>query len=100
MSDTSPPFRDVTGVILVGGRSSRLGRDKALLRLGDRPVLFHLRDLLEPLVGEVLLVGYYRPEFEVLGFKVIEDILPDAGPLGGICTALISATTPYVPRWL
>jgi molybdopterin-guanine dinucleotide biosynthesis protein A len=96
VSGSPAVFEDVTGAILVGGKSSRLGCDKVLLRLDGRPVFQHLCGLLEPLVFEVLLVGHNRPEFETLGFRVVQDIVPNAGPLGGIFTALMSATTPYV----
>lgn len=96
MSDLPAVYEDVTGVILVGGRSSRMGRDKMLVRLADGPILHHMRSLLEPHVPEILLVGHHRPEFDELNLRVIEDLFPDAGPLGGIFTALTSVTNPYV----
>jgi molybdopterin-guanine dinucleotide biosynthesis protein A len=89
-------FEDVTGAILVGGLSSRLGRDKVLLQCEGVPVLHRLRNLLEPLVSEIILVGYYRLEFDTLGLRFVEDIIPGAGPLGGIFTALMSSSTPFV----
>jgi molybdopterin-guanine dinucleotide biosynthesis protein A len=89
-------FEDITGVILIGGRSSRLGRDKVLLQLDGIPIIKHLHNGLKPLVHEVLLIGHRRPEFDPLGLRVVEDIMPGAGPLGGIYTALVSSETPFV----
>jgi molybdopterin-guanine dinucleotide biosynthesis protein A len=85
----SPPG-DVAGAILVGGRSQRFGKDKVLLPFQGKPLIAHLCGILEPLVREILIVGHPRPEFEALNLRVVEDLLPDAGPLGGIYTALKS----------
>lgn len=84
------------GAILVGGRSSRFGQDKVLLPFGRKPLFAHLCDILNPLVDEVFIVGHHRPEFETLGLRVVADLVPDAGPLGGIYTALSSTKTPFV----
>lgn len=89
-------FEDVTGVILVGGQSRRLGHDKVLLQFDGTPIIEHLHNLLKPLVHEILLIGHRRPEFDTFGFRVIKDIIPGAGPLGGIYTALMSSTTSFV----
>lgn len=87
---------DVAGAILVGGHSTRFGQDKVLLSLKGKPLLSHLCGLLEPLVREILIVGHPRPEFEALDLRVVEDLLPNAGPLGGIYTALKSTEAPFV----
>ena len=77
----------VAGYILVGGKSSRFGRDKALVELGGRPLALRVADALYPVTGEVTLVG--SPEkYLHLGLRVIPDPLPDFGPLAGILAAL------------
>jgi len=91
----SPPG-DVAGAILVGGRSQRFGKDKVLLPFQGKPLIAHLCGILEPLVREILIVGHPRPEFEALNLRVVEDLLPDAGPLGGIYTALKSTRASFV----
>ncbi|MDR2825170.1 MAG: molybdenum cofactor guanylyltransferase [Deltaproteobacteria bacterium] len=83
---------DVTGVILAGGSSSRLGQDKALLLLDARfPVNLYTRaaQLLQTLLPRVLIVGRAHPHF-----SYIEDDIPGTGPVGGVVTALRHARTP------
>jgi molybdopterin-guanine dinucleotide biosynthesis protein A len=78
---------DVAGYILVGGKSSRFGRDKALVEVGGRPLALRVVDALSPVTGAVTLVG--SPEkYRRLGLRVIPDPLADFGPLAGILAAL------------
>ncbi|MBL7945155.1 MAG: molybdenum cofactor guanylyltransferase [Flavobacteriales bacterium] len=76
-----------TGVVLAGGRSSRMGRDKALMDYQGRPLIQHAIDVLHPHVDELLIIGdpllYDRS-----GALAIADDAPGNGPLGGIVTAL------------
>jgi len=79
------------GVILAGGRSSRMGgRRKALLELGGRPLLTHVRDRLRKQVGP-LLIGCetISDDLEGFGLECIPDLLPGyRGPLIGLYSAL------------
>jgi len=90
------PSEDVAGAILVGGHSRRFGQDKVLLSFKGKPLISHLSGILEPLVREIMIVGHPRPEFEALKLRVVEDLLPNAGPLGGIYTALKSTEAPFI----
>jgi molybdopterin-guanine dinucleotide biosynthesis protein A len=87
-------FPNVEAFILVGGKSSRMGRDKALLELDGAPLIRRAADLLNPLVARITLVG--QPE-RYANFKMpaLLDRWPDAGPLGGIATALDAAKSPW-----
>ncbi len=79
--------RQWTGVVLAGGQSSRMGRDKALIELDGITLLDRAIDLLRPHAKEVLVIGdpaKYAPEHGT----VIPDDLPGKGPLGGLVTAL------------
>jgi molybdopterin-guanine dinucleotide biosynthesis protein A len=75
------------GFILTGGRSSRMGTDKALLPFGDGLLVDHMAAQVISTAGSVCLVG--QPERYVhLGYPAIADLFPGIGPLGGIATAL------------
>jgi molybdopterin-guanine dinucleotide biosynthesis protein A len=89
-------FEEVTGAVLTGGKSRRLGRDKILLPYDGKPLAVHLHGLLKNLFPQVLLIGHPRPELETLGLTCVPDLIPDKGALGGIYTALKTASTPYV----
>ena len=72
------------GFILAGGKSSRMGADKAFLELGGKTLLEIARGLVADVCEKVAIVGD-RARF---GPDAIEDIFPDSGPLGGIHAAL------------
>ncbi|MEZ4756372.1 MAG: molybdenum cofactor guanylyltransferase [Flavobacteriales bacterium] len=76
-----------TGVVLAGGQSSRMGRDKALMPYDGRTLLDRALDSLEPHVQELLVIGDPGKYGHVGPFVVADDI-PGVGPLGGIVTAM------------
>jgi molybdenum cofactor guanylyltransferase len=78
---------DVAGFVLAGGGSTRFGRDKALVTIGDQPVLARLCSVLHDLTTEVKIVGS-REKYSGFGVECIPDRWPGEGPLGGIVTAL------------
>ena len=80
---------DVAAFVLAGGRSSRMGRDKAFLELDGRTLLERALETLRWLTDDVRIVGP-KGKFGSYG-AVLEDRYRDRGPLGGIHTAL--ATT-------
>lgn len=85
----------VTGVVLAGGRSRRMGRDKARIPVAGRPLLTRALDALAPVCDERLVIGPPEREQEVPpGVRVVQDRIPDVGPLGGIYTALSEAGRP------
>ncbi|MBI4428891.1 MAG: molybdenum cofactor guanylyltransferase [Ignavibacteriales bacterium] len=86
---------NTTGVILAGGRSSRMGRDKALLTLGDKSFLERLADLLQELFPHVIVVSGREKKYEELGAPVFPDIILDCGPLGGMHAGLCYSNTDY-----
>jgi molybdopterin-guanine dinucleotide biosynthesis protein A len=75
------------GFVLVGGRSARMGRDKALLAYRGAALVDHVARQVAAAAGSVALVGH--PErYAHLPYSVIADEYPDSGPLGGIHAAL------------
>ncbi|MFI5089990.1 MAG: molybdenum cofactor guanylyltransferase [Terriglobales bacterium] len=77
--------------VLAGGRSRRMGTDKAFLQFEGRTLLARALDLLRALTPEVRIVGP-AAKFAPHG-RVIEDVYPGRGPLGGIHAALSVSTT-------
>ena len=84
----------VAGFVLAGGRSSRMGRDKALLEIAGLPLVVRAVRGLEPLVQSV---GVIAPTASLasLGLRVVPDDYPECGPLGAIATALVHAKQPW-----
>ncbi len=87
---------DITGVLLVGGKSQRMGQDKVLLPVGELPLVQVMYKLLSRIFETVLVVGHHRPQFDDLMIQATEDIIPDVGALGGLYTGLESAGTPHI----
>lgn len=81
-------MKPLAGIVLAGGRSSRLGRDKAEEMLGGKTLLQRAIDALSPLCVEVIIVGRKGVPSDRTGVRRVEDIVPDMGPLGGIYTGL------------
>jgi molybdenum cofactor guanylyltransferase len=73
--------------VLAGGKSSRMGRDKASLSLNGQTLLQHALSTLREISGDVSILGSRRI-YADQGAPVIEDIIPECGPLGGIHAAL------------
>ena len=96
MTQPAAAFEEVTGAILIGGKSRRLGRDKILLPYEGKPLVLHMYELLNGLFPRTLLIGHPRPEFESHGLTSIPDLVPDKGVLGGIFTALTNGAAPFV----
>ncbi|HEY1660077.1 MAG TPA: molybdenum cofactor guanylyltransferase [Candidatus Sulfotelmatobacter sp.] len=81
---------DLAAFILAGGKSSRMGTDKAFLEHGGRTLLSHALELARLLTPDVFVVGS-REKFERYS-PVIEDVFPGQGPLAGIHAALRSSS--------
>lgn len=79
----------VRGYVLAGGRSSRMGSDKAGMRLGELTLLEIAVGKLRRICEEVVVVG--QRELVPRGVRVIEDLRPGCGPLGGMEAALTDA---------
>lgn len=81
----------VTAFILAGGKSSRMGTDKAFLQLGGETLLAHALKLAGAVADDVRIVGD-AAKFSAFG-RVVEDVYRDQGPLGGIHAALSTSPT-------
>ncbi|MCR4346649.1 MAG: molybdenum cofactor guanylyltransferase [Sulfuricaulis sp.] len=90
---------EITGVILAGGRGSRLGGvDKGLVHMHGRPFVEHAIDALRPQVGSLLIsANRNRDVYASYGFPVVADAMGDYdGPLAGMLSAMRVTETTYI----
>lgn len=78
----------MTGAILAGGRSMRMGTNKALLEFGGQRIIEGLLGKIRPLFPEILLIANDPAPYAGLGVPIRPDRIPEKGSLGGIYTAL------------
>lgn len=83
----------MTGILLAGGQSKRMGKDKAFLEYKHRKLYEYPLSILTGLCDEIL-ISSNDPRFELTGYQVIPDIFPGQGPMAGIFTCLSSARYP------
>ncbi|MCL2578757.1 MAG: molybdopterin-guanine dinucleotide biosynthesis protein B [Oscillospiraceae bacterium] len=82
-------------VILAGGKSRRMGENKAFLPLQGKPMVAHVADQLAEM-DEVLLSVDYPDAYTGLGLDIIPDLYPDCGPINGILSALRVSRSDYL----
>jgi len=87
---------DVTGIVLSGGKSSRLGEEKGLALFNGKPLVTYAISILKPLCGKLIIsANHHQQEYAKYGFEVVEDQIKDIGPMGGLYTCLKHSTTRY-----
>lgn len=100
---------DITGIILAGGRSKRMGTKKIFVRLNGKPLIDHVLQTLSEVTPNVILsIGNDPVRYKNL--PAVKDIYPGRGPIGGIYTALLHTKTdlnlvlscdmPFIPAGL
>jgi molybdopterin-guanine dinucleotide biosynthesis protein A len=87
---------EVTGVLLAGGKSRRMGEDKRYLVVGEQTLLARGLGVLRSMFHEVLVVIAQDSAPLDIDARVVRDLVPDCGSLGGIYTGLTQATSPYI----
>ena len=78
----------VVGFVVAGGRSHRMGRDKALLPWGETDLLDHALARLRGVTNDVRILCGPSPRYEGRGAPVVVDRLAEAGPIAGIAAGL------------
>lgn len=81
-----------TGVVLAGGKSRRMGRDKALLELDGQPLIEWVIQRIGRVCSEVLVVAGDAERYAGLGAPVVTDRFPGVGVLGGLHAGLHAAS--------
>jgi molybdopterin-guanine dinucleotide biosynthesis protein A len=83
---------DVCAVILAGGQSRRMGVNKALLEIGDKPIIRVLIDRILPVTDRILISSNDTQSYGFLDYPVIPDHFPGNGPLAGFHSAMLYNT--------
>lgn len=89
---TASIHNTITGIILAGGKSSRMGRDKGLLEFEGKTFIERIMESISPLVDSMIIVSS-NEEYDQFGVRRVEDIIPEAGPLAGVYSGLFFSET-------
>lgn len=81
----------MTAIILAGGKSRRMGSNKPFLKYGDKTFLEHQVAGLGKIFDEIILSANDRDIYAGLNLPVVPDVIPERGPLSGICAGLMRA---------
>lgn len=76
-----------SGILLAGGKSRRMGRDKAFLQYNEKELYKYSLEKLETLCEDILISANHH-DFDQIGYPVIEDSIKDIGPIGGLYSCL------------
>ncbi len=85
----------MTAIILAGGKSSRMGRNKALLKIEGKSFIERQIDLLREIFEDIIISANTPSDYAFLHLPVIKDVFPEKGPLGGIYTGLMESKSPH-----
>ncbi|HPE76143.1 MAG TPA: molybdenum cofactor guanylyltransferase [Draconibacterium sp.] len=84
----------ITGIILSGGQSKRMGTDKALIHINEKTLLDNAIDICSNFFSPILISSNHR-NHEKTGYKVIPDEIINCGPMGGIYSSLKQSVTDW-----
>jgi molybdopterin-guanine dinucleotide biosynthesis protein A len=85
----------ITGVILAGGKSSRMGQNKALMPLGGKRLIDRVVEVMRSVFDDLLMVTNTPDVYADLGLPMGRDVWPEKGSLGGVYSAIYHVATPY-----
>ncbi|MBT3301766.1 MAG: molybdenum cofactor guanylyltransferase [Bacteroidetes bacterium] len=84
----------VNGIILCGGKSSRMGKDKGLLKFDGKSLMENAISILKPYADQIIICSN-NTNYKQFNYPVIPDIIKDIGPAAGILTGLNYSNTDY-----
>lgn len=88
--------KSCTGIILAGGQNSRFaGANKALMPIGEKPILDHIYGIFQELFQTIILVTNDPAQYVEWDLNIVTDLFPTRSSLTGIHAGLFFATTPY-----
>lgn len=86
-------YNDITAIILAGGKSTRMGVNKSLLKIGGFTIIERVVNLLNPLFSKIMLITNNPEEYSFLELDKFGDIYTSVGPLAGIHSGLVHSKT-------
>jgi molybdopterin-guanine dinucleotide biosynthesis protein A len=85
---------DITGILLAGGKSSRMGQEKGLVEFRGKPLIQYGIELLSSFTGQII-IGSSNPDYLAFGCELIPDDVTGKGPAAGLAAVLNSSATPW-----
>ena len=86
---------NITAAMVAGGKSSRMGTDKGLLFIHQKPMIQRVMDAVPTAISAKIIIANDNA-YQQFGIPVFADIIPDCGPMGGLYTALKNTTTDWI----
>lgn len=90
---TNLHLNNVSAIILTGGKSSRMGTNKALLPLGEENTITRIADVAKACCEQIILVTNEPEKYDFLALPCVKDIYKEKGPLGGLHSGLSAINT-------
>jgi molybdenum cofactor guanylyltransferase len=81
-------YKNMTGIILSGGKSTRMGQNKSLLKIGEITAIERIVNLMKSIFPKLILSTNTPDEYKFLGLEMVSDIYENAGPIAGIHAGL------------
>ncbi len=85
---------EITAIILSGGKSSRMGTDKALLKINDNDLLSRAIEVCQPVCSRII-ISSNNPKHRKSGIHVVPDEIQNCGPMGGVYACLKQSSTDW-----
>jgi len=80
-----------SGIVLAGGKSSRMGRDKMLVPFANETFIGRTVNALRRVAAEVIIASNHTGKYNIDGVREVADVYPGTGPLGGLHAGLLAA---------
>ncbi len=98
----------ITGIILAGGASRRMGKDKGLCLYNGKELISYSIEILKPICDSIIISSNSPEDYLKFGLQIVEDEIKSIGPIGGIYSCLnqsanthnlvLSCDTPYIQK--
>jgi molybdopterin-guanine dinucleotide biosynthesis protein A len=85
---------NITGIVLAGGKSSRMGLDKGLIKMNQQTFIQAVINAMRPLVGDIIIVSN-NSDYDQFGYLRINDLIKDSGPVAGLYSGLCFSQSDY-----